>query len=115
MEDLSVNKTKADDERATRGGELIVYMAGKTENLTRLRADVVEKKIAEKYSAVVKIEQAGRSLRIFCSTQQQKEQMLRGGSMAGVEIECTEPRAVRARVQARKRKIRKVSCGVPVD
>ena len=52
----------------------------------------------------VKIEQAGRSLRVFCCSQQQKDAMLCGGcTVAGVEVaNCTEPRTAGDRAKAQK-------------
>ena len=64
---------------------MTVYMAGKNQNLTKIGADIIEAEIIQKFSAVVKVEQSRSSLRILCKTQQQKELMLRGGSVAGVE------------------------------
>ena len=63
---------------------------------------------------MAKIQQAGKSLRIFCVTQQQKDLMLRGGIVAGVEVEVTEPRRMKERT-ARKRGVKKVISGVPPD
>ena len=72
-------------------------MTGKTEKLTRIRADVLEAEIEKKFSEVVKIEQSRNSLKIYCNTQQQKEKLLRGGTVAGVEVLVTEPRGMRNR------------------
>ena len=58
----------------------------------RVRADRIEMEIEEKIGAVSKKEQAGRSLRIFCCTPQQKDLMLQGGAVAGVEVDVMEPR-----------------------
>ena len=95
-------------------GDVIVYMTGKTANLTRLHADTIEKGIIEKFGEVKKIEQAGRSLRVFCLSSEQKEKMLQGGTVAGAEVDVTEPRRREEKPQ-RKKAIKKVICGVPIE
>ena len=88
-------------------------MAGKNQNLTKIRTDIIEGEIIVKFSMVAKIEQSRSSLRILCKTQQQKELMLRGGSVAGVEVQVTEPRGMRSR-SVRTNTVKKVVSGVPI-
>ena len=94
--------------------ELIVFMTGKTEKLTRIRADVLEAEIEKKFSEVVKIEQSRNSLKIYCNTQQQKEKLLRGGTVAGIEVDVSEPWGKENR-PVRKSGVKKVVCGVPPE
>ena len=84
---LSTDCESTADTVSSNSSELTVYMAGKNKNMTKIRADIIEAEITEKFSAVVKIEQSRSSLRILCKTQQQKELMLRGGSVAGKEVQ----------------------------
>ena len=93
---LSTDCESTADKVSSSSSELTVYMAGKNQNLTKIRADIIEAEIIEKFSEVAKIEQSRSSLRILCKTEQQKELMLRGGSVAGVEVQVTEPRGMRA-------------------
>ena len=94
--------------------DLTVYMAGRSQNLTRIRADVIEAEIERKYSAVVKIEQSRHSLKILCSSEQQKELVLRGGTVAGVDVKVTVPWGKENRL-VRKSGVKKVICGVPPE
>lgn len=94
---------------------LIVYMTGKTQNLTHVRPETVKREITDQFSTVEKIEKTGKSLRVFCRTKLQKTKMLHGGIIAGIPVACSEPRPKRVANQERVRKTRVVVTGVPLD
>jgi hypothetical protein len=78
-------------------GDLIVYMRGKTGNITQCRPDIVKKEINDQFQPTLKIEKAGTSLRIFCRSALQMKQLLENGLVvAGLEVVCTEPRGKRS-------------------
>ena len=93
------------DKVSSSNPDLTVYMAGKRQNLTRIRADFIEAEIIRKFSAVAKIEQSRHSLKILCRSQQQKKIMLRGGTVAGVEVVVTVPwgKSMQTRQKARNK------------
>ena len=95
----------------------VVYITGRDRNITLIRPQQVMKEITDQFSTVTKIEKAGRSLRIYCSTAQQKHQMLQTTRIliGDVAAECSEPRVKSARRQERTRKVRAVISGVPLD
>ena len=105
-------------EQGVKAEEFVVYMAGKTTNLTHKRPEEIEQQIEQQFAAVSKIAKAGKCLQIHCISQAQRDLMLSAKKLSDVDISCSEPRAPRSRAATTNkppRSKRYVITGVPLE
>jgi len=100
--------------------EHIVYIKGRSRNITLIKPDLIRKDINDQFSVVQKIEKAGQSLRVTCNSETQKMRLLKGNiRLADVSVSVSEPRStVLIRSQNRDIRIKQfkfVAGGVPLD
>ena len=112
-----VRKTHVD--ASIDNAEHIVYIKGRSSNITLIKPDLIRKDINDQFSVVKKIEKAGQSLRVICASDSQKKRLLRGNVMlAGISVVVSEPRstqAVRPEIRTdRSKQIKVVAGGVPL-
>jgi hypothetical protein len=94
-----------------RNEELVLYMQGTTKILTSCNPVSIQKSISEQVQPIKNIERAGRSLRIFCNNEKQKNQLMKVKIVADIEVTCSEPRIKTNTVRTAK----VVVLGVPLD
>ena len=92
----------------------IIYITGKEQNITLVRPQTIRNEINMKYNSVTKIEKAGRSLRVYCTNQTQKNELLNCQKLAEIDVQCTEPRRKTNKTNG-QRNIKMVISGVPYD
>ena len=72
----------------------IVYLHGKTKPLSGARPKLVKDEIISLFNSVLKIESAGKDLRVHCVDASQKAKMMTSGYyLANILIEPSEPRS----------------------
>ena len=94
--------------------DYIVYIKGTEINITQVRPQIIRNAINTYFENINRIEKAGQSLRIFCVNQLQKEKLLECTKIAGIEVDCSEPRHLSYGLPKEK-KIKKVISGVPQE
>lgn len=91
--------------------DFVVYMQGTTKPLTSGNPVNIQKSIEEQVQPIKNIEQAGKSLRIFCHTEKQKKELMKVKIVAEYEVTCSEPRTRTSTA----RTIKVVTLGIPQD
>jgi len=72
--------------------DIIVYIKGLDVDITQKMCPyALENDLEKQFKPVKKIEKAGKSLRIFCATQQQKNGILKGGIIGDCKFTGSEP------------------------
>ena len=101
---------------------LVVFLKGKTSNITLLKPDTVRKEITEQFGAVHKIERSGNSLRITCTSEVQCDKLLKSSLIISRNrVEVSEPRNLKKQVESKTESkpksetIKVVIVGVPHD
>jgi len=95
--------------------DYIVYIEGKTKRITELGPDAVSRYINTHFTTVLKIERAGKALRIHCNSHEQKTAILKAGNIVDVLVNCTEPQRINKNITSFQAKIKKIITGVPLD
>lgn len=105
--------------KVDRGENLTVFLQGKTRVITQVNPQLVKKSISDQFRPVIKIEKAGKCLKITCQDKKQKDKLLgiKGLIIADIEVNCSEPRAAHNSALGDKaNKLTKVvAVGVPTD
>ena len=96
----------------------VIYVCGRSSNLTLARPDEVKKDLQDQFGPVAKIERAGKCLKITCASAQHKRLKLSGGRVvANLQVVFSEPRisSSRSRLTAptHERKLPVVASKVP--
>jgi len=84
------NKRKQID-RSNDDTAQVVYLTGEESNVTKLNPLCIRDKIKAKYGIVDRIYLSGESLKIYCSSVEQKTAILQSVLLDDVKIRCSEP------------------------
>ena len=115
-------KARPNQNEDTQNKKIIVYMKiTKGGDITQKDPKLVKKSLEDQFQPLEKIERAGKSLKIFCKSEDQKQKLMKGGLVLdSFPIEVTEPRHAKiqksqAKISARKTTSRGVIYNVPLD
>ena len=112
-----------EERRANCDDDLVVYVTGKNENITRANPINLKKDIDTVGGEGVRITKARESLRLACVDEEQKERIMRATTLAGHEVAYSEPRALarqeryaeNAEYRPRRQVVKGIILGVPLD
>jgi hypothetical protein len=94
--------------------DYVVYVKGTTRNLKTIAPATIRRELQSSFGKVQKIECAGNSIRIYCTRDSQKRNILKTKMMGNIAVEASEPRPKVAESQRQNTK-KCVINGVPTD